>query len=58
MPSTGSWTAANAAERRLVLPRPVAIAFVRYHGVVLTLWLTVLTLPIGEAFWDHWRSKL
>ena len=31
---------------------------VRYHGVIVTAWLTVLTLLIGEAFWDHWRTKL
>lgn len=37
--------------------RGAAIA-VRYHGVVVTAWLTILTLLIGEAFWDHWRTKL
>ena len=47
-------TAHNIAEARL----PAARFVVRYHGVILTAWLTILTLVIGEAFWDHWRSKL
>ena len=51
-------TAANVAQGRLALPRPLTTALVRYHGVILTLWLTALALLIGVAFWDHWRSKL
>ena len=47
-------TAHNIAEGRL----PAATFVVRYHGVILTTWLAILTLLIGEAFWDHWRSKL
>ena len=36
----------------------IGVLAVRYHGVILTTWLAVLTLLVGEAFWDHWRSKL
>lgn len=43
------------------LPVPVALrgvaAFaIRYHGVLLTLWLAVLVALIGEAFWGYWRT--
>ncbi len=37
------------------LRRPVALA-IRYHGVVLTAWLGLLVLLIGEAFWSYWRT--
>ena len=41
------------APRRL--ERPAAFC-VRYHAVILTAWIGALTILIGEAFWDHWRS--
>jgi len=50
-------TAYNVATGSLP-PTRIGAIVVRYHGVVLTVWLAVLTALIGEAFWDHWRSKL
>ena len=47
----------NVTHGALPATRVGAIA-VRYHGVIVTAWLAVLTVLIGEAFWDHWRSKL
>lgn len=41
-------TVANAGQGRL--PLPFAATVVRYHGVIVTLWLTVLTLLIGQGF--------
>ena len=37
---------------------PTGSVLIRHHGVLVTVWLTALTLLIGEAFWDHWRTKL
>lgn len=51
----------NLAEHRLPVPkqlRHAGVIAIRYHGVVLTVWLTVIAVLIGEAFWDYWRSKL
>jgi len=48
----------NVGQGHLRAPRPLATLLVRYHGVILTAWLAVLALLVGEAFWDYWRAKL
>ncbi len=49
----------NLAQGNLRVPAGLgdaAAVAVRYHGVILTLWLAALVLLIGEAFWDYWRT--
>ncbi len=49
----------NLAQRNLPSPsplRPAIAAATRYHGVILSAWLAILTLLIVEAFWEHWRT--
>lgn len=51
----------NLAQGTLPLPhalQPAAALATRYHGVILTLWLALLTILIGEAFWYYWRTLL
>ena len=51
----------NVAPRNLPLPAavgPLADAAVRYHGVILTVWVAVLVLLFGESFWYYWRALL
>ncbi|MFB9908603.1 vitamin K epoxide reductase family protein [Allokutzneria oryzae] len=31
---------------------------VRYHSTVVTTWLVMILLLVGQAFWDHWMSLL
>lgn len=53
-------TLTNLAAGRLPVPprlSRLADLLIRNHGVVVTVWLAVLTLLIGEAFWDHWRAQ-
>ncbi len=53
-------TLGNVAAGRLPVPsplRPATGAAVQLHGVVLTVWLGVLAVLIGEAFWEYWRSR-
>lgn len=39
-------------------PRRLAAVAIRYHGVLLTLWLAGLAALVGEAFWHYWRTLL
>jgi len=51
----------NVSRGNLPVPRAlrgVANFASRYHGVVLTTWVAVLVLLIGEAFWSYWRTLL
>lgn len=51
----------NVAAGNLPVPaalRPAAGVAVRYHGVILTVWLTLLLALVGEAFWHYWRTLL
>ena len=38
--------------------RRIAAGAARNHGVVLTVWLLILTGLVGEAFWYYWQTLL
>ena len=51
----------NLAAGRLPVPRaaaPALAAALRFHGVILTVWIAAIVLLIGERFWYYWRTLL
>lgn len=51
----------NLASGRLPLPRaaaPAVAVAIRFHGVILTVWIAAIVLLIGEQFWHYWRTLL
>lgn len=54
-------TLRNLATGAIPLPRratQLAATAIRYHGVLLTLWLAILTGLVAKAFWYYWRTLL
>lgn len=54
-------TLRNVSQGVIPIPRalrPAADVAVRYHGVILIVWITTLTILVGDAFWYYWRTLL
>jgi uncharacterized membrane protein len=48
----------NLHHRYLPGPRRVVTVAIKYHGVVLTVWLLLVALAVLQAFWTYWMTRI